>query len=79
MSALFSALEVTEPKVFELEGASEVVVTSVLKLTVRKSGEALELPLAQGVGVDRREGVITWIRPFYWDVRGLKEAVGVGE
>jgi ketosteroid isomerase-like protein len=78
MAALFDSLVVSNPRVFEGAGAeaSEVVVASTLKLRVRKTGEKWEAPLLQIIGVDRLEGQITSIRPFYWDVKGLNAAVG---
>lgn len=76
MASLFSKLIVAEPKVYEREGADEVVVISRLELTSRDTGKDIELPLAQVMGVDRKVGVITSMRPFYWDVDGLKKAIG---
>lgn len=76
MSSYFSELEVLEPKVFEREGADEVVVLSTLKLKTRSTGKAWVAPLAQAVKVDREKGLITMIRPFYWDVKGLNEVLG---
>jgi hypothetical protein len=76
MGALFSKLVVAEPKVYEREGADEVVVVSRLELTSRDTGKDIEFPLVQVVGVDRKAGVLTSIRPFYWDVAGLKTAIG---
>ena len=66
----------TDPKVYEREGADEVVVVSRLELTSRDTGKGIELPLAQIVVVGRKAGVITSMRPFYWDVEGLKKAIG---
>ena len=76
MASLFSKLVVAEPKVYEREGADEVIVISRLELTSRDTGRDIELPLAQVMGVDRKAGVITSMRPFYWDVDGLKKAIG---
>lgn len=78
MAGLFDSLVVSDPKIFEQQGgeADEVVVASTLKLRVRKTGERWEAPLLQVIGVDREEGKITFIRPFYWDVKGLNEVVG---
>ena len=76
MSSYFSSLDVVEPKVFEREGADEVVVLSTFKLKVRSNGEDWIAPLAQAVKVDREKGWITEMRPFYWNVKGLNEIVG---
>ena len=76
MSSYFSSLEVLEPRVFELEGSDEVVVLSTLDLTVRKTGGKWTAPMCQVIKVDREKEFITEIRPFYWDVKGLNEAVG---
>ena len=75
MANLFSGLVVSDPNVFELEGSDEVVVSSTLKLKTKEGGRSWEAPLLQIMGVDRKEGVITSIRPFYWDVEGLKKIV----
>lgn len=76
MAGLFSKLVVAEPKVYEREGADEVLVLSTLELTSRDTGEDINSPLCQVIGVDREKGVITFIRPFYWDVEGLKKSIG---
>lgn len=79
MSKYFGNLEVLEPKIFEeSEGGdgSEVVVKSRLRLTLR-SGRVWERGLVQVVRVDRAEGVICEITPYYWDVKGLREVIGV--
>ncbi len=76
MSSYFSNLIVDEPRVFEQEGADEVVVLSTLKLKTRATGKDWVAPLAQAVKVDRQKGYITVMRPFYWDVKGLNEVLG---
>ncbi len=76
MAGFFDKLEVTDPQVFEREGADEVVVSSVLKLRTRNGGKEWEAPLLQTIGVDREKGWLLFIRPFYWNVGGLKEVVG---
>lgn len=76
MAALFDSLVVSDPKVFEREGDDEVVVTSVLKLRTREGGKRWEAPLSQIVRVDREKGVITMLRPIYWDVKGLNALLG---
>lgn len=76
MAGFFSKLVVAEPKVYERDGADEVLVVSTLELTSRDTGKDINLPLCQVIGVDREKGVITFIRPFYWNVEGLKKAIG---
>ena len=78
MAGFFSSLVVAEPKVYEREGANEVVVVSRLELTTREHGREWKAPLTQVVSVDREKGWITSIRPFYWDVAGLKKMLGLG-
>lgn len=73
MASRFDKVDVSDSKV--LESGDDVVVLSTLKLKVRGSGEAVENPFVQKVTVDREEGVITEIRPFYWDVAGLNAAL----
>lgn len=81
MSGYFSALEVLSPQVFELAGAEgggeAVLVLGTLKLVVKGCGEVWEKPFTQVVEVERGEGVLRSIRPFYWDVRGLRGVLGV--
>ncbi|EME88407.1 uncharacterized protein MYCFIDRAFT_192586 [Pseudocercospora fijiensis CIRAD86] len=77
MASYFDKLEVTDPQVFEQAGSDAVIVASTLKLRVRKTGKDLVNPLLQKISVDREKGVITEIRPFYWDVKGLNEALGL--
>ncbi|KAM0715169.1 hypothetical protein Q7P37_009634 [Cladosporium fusiforme] len=81
MGKYFANLEVLEPKVFEEEGAgggdgNEVVVRSRLRLTL-KEGVVWEKGLVQVVRVERERGWIVEITPFYWDVRGLREVLGL--
>lgn len=80
MSKYFENLEVLEPKIFEESesagGGDEVVVKSRLRLTLR-GGKVWERGLVQVVRVDRKEGVICEITPYYWDVKGLREVIGV--
>lgn len=84
MNAFFSRLEVQPTHVLTSDGdgqwtkpgeAKVVVVLSNIKLTVRESGLDMERPLAQVFKVDLEEGVITEIRPFFWDVTGFNEAL----
>jgi uncharacterized protein len=73
MNALFSGVDVTEPEI--LEGVDKAVVLSTVHFTVRRTGEVLTRPLVQVVKVDRERGVITEMKPVYWDVEGLKKAL----
>jgi len=74
MGKCYSALDVIDPKVYE--GEDGVVVLSTLKLTGRATGKEWEQPLSQTVKVDREREVITEMRPFYWNVAGLREVIG---
>ena len=76
MAGFFSHLVVADPQVFEKDGANDVVVVSRLELKTREGGKEWAAPLTQVVGVDREKGVITSIRPFYWNVAGLKKLLG---
>ena len=71
MSRYFDVVDVQNPQV--LENTDTVVVVSTLKLRVRRTHEEWSAPFTQVVKVDPEKGVITEIRPFYWDVRGLNE------
>lgn len=73
MARLFDVVDVADAKV--LEEGDYVVILSTLKLRVRKSGEELANPFVQKVSVDREKGVITEMRPFYWNVAGLNKAL----
>jgi hypothetical protein len=73
MNVLFSGVDVKEPEV--LEGVDKAVVLSTVHFTVRRTGEVLKRPLVQIVKVDREKGVITEMKPIYWDVEGLKKAL----
>ena len=77
MGSYFSSLEVLEPKVFEKDGADEVVVTSTLKLTVKGDDKQWIAPLVQVMKVDREKEWIVEIRPMYWNVAGLRELLGL--
>jgi ketosteroid isomerase-like protein len=76
VTSYFRSLEVLEPRVFEQADGDEVMVFSTLRLQTKK-GEVWEKPLTQIIKVDRDEGVIVQITPFYWDVQGLKKLLGV--
>lgn len=73
MAERFDVVDVMEPRV--LEKGDDVVVLSTLLLRVRKTGKELVNPFCQVVQVDREKDIITEIRPFYWNVRGLNEAL----
>lgn len=80
MSSYWSALEVLEPKFYERvgeDGKGSVLVESVLRLQARGTGEVWQKPLVQIIKVDREQGWIESIQPFYWDVRGLRDALGL--
>jgi hypothetical protein len=77
MTHFFDIVDVVDAKV--LEEGNDVVVLSTLKLRVRKNGKELVNPFVQKVTVDREKGVITEMRPFYWNVAGLNEALKVSE
>jgi ketosteroid isomerase-like protein len=73
MNELFSGVDVQDPEV--LEGVDKAVVLSTVVFTVRRTGEVLKRPLVQIVKVDREKGLITEMKPVYWDVEGLKKAL----
>lgn len=75
MAERFDVVDVQNPRVLE-GGGDEVVVLSELKLRVRRTAEEWLKPFAQVVKVDRAQGAITEIRPFYWDVKGLNDVLG---
>lgn len=76
MATCFDRMEVSDRSV--MHNGGEVVVTSTLRMRVRKSGEEVIGPLIQWIKVDRDAGTIKEIRPFYWNVRGVNEALGRG-
>ena len=71
MSHYFDIVDVQDPQI--LENTDIVVVVSTLKLRVRESKKEWSAPFTQLVKVDREKGVISEMRPFYWDVKGLNE------
>jgi uncharacterized protein len=71
MNAIFSKADVEDPEV--LEGENKVVVLSTVHFTVRRTGESFSRPLVQVAKVDTDKGVITEMRPVYWDVGGIKK------
>ena len=76
MSDYFDVVDVQEPEIFEREGSNRIVVLANLYLRVRTTGEDLHFPFCQAVTVDLDKGLLTEMRPFYWDVKRLNEAVG---
>lgn len=84
MTSYFDSLEVLEPRFFESDNkdGNEVLVLLKLRLKTKtkadgSGGVVVENPMTQVVRVDREQGFITEIRPFYWDVAGLKKALGI--
>ena len=79
MTSYFSSLEVLEPRVFESAetDSDEIMVFSTLRLRTRQGGVVWERPLTQVVRVNRGEGVVLEITPFYWDVAGLRRILGM--
>ncbi len=71
MSAVFDQLEVKERRFF-VEGDT-VVITCRLITRSRKTGEKLELPMAQVVRTSGDR--IVEFRPFYWNVPAYRAAV----
>ncbi|KAJ6172026.1 hypothetical protein N7470_001093 [Penicillium chermesinum] len=77
MADYFSVVDVRNPEIFELAGSSRIVVVSNVHFKVRKTGEELEYPFVQVITVDLEQGLITEMRPFYWDVAALNKALGL--
>lgn len=75
MSELFDIVDVQDPLVFSNEQSNKVIINAQVKFRVRKTQKELVYPMCQVVVVDSEEGVITEIQPFYWDVRGLLQAL----
>ncbi|PWY73115.1 hypothetical protein BO94DRAFT_240254 [Aspergillus sclerotioniger CBS 115572] len=75
MADYFSVVDVQNPEIFERDGSNRIVVLSTIHLRVRKTGEDLYYPFCQAVTVDLQLGQITEMRPFYWDVAGVNEAL----
>ena len=78
MSSYFSVVDVRDAEVFERQGSNRVVVLSTLHLKVRSTGEEFDQPFCQTVSVDLEKGVMTEMRPFYWDVKDLNGKLGLG-
>ncbi|KAH6893368.1 hypothetical protein B0T10DRAFT_559358 [Thelonectria olida] len=76
MADYFDIVDVQAPDIFEKEGSNQIVILSNAHFRVRKTGEDLYYPLCQAVTVDLEKGVMTSMRPFYWDVHDLNRAVG---
>ncbi|KAH8647962.1 hypothetical protein BX600DRAFT_476058 [Xylariales sp. PMI_506] len=74
---LFDLLDVQNPRIYERDGADEVVVVLNLHLRVRKTQEELDHPMVQVVKVDLEKGVIKSFQPFMWNVAGLNEKLGL--
>ena len=75
MSKRFDMVDVAESTRKFLESDDVIVILSELRLRVRATGERLDYPFCQTVKVDLEKGVITEIRPWYWDVAGLNTAL----
>jgi ketosteroid isomerase-like protein len=76
MANYFDTVDVQDREFFEREGSDRIVVVSNVKLRVRATGEELKYPFCQVMTVDLEKGVITELRPFYWDVHHLNKAIG---
>lgn len=75
MSDLFDTVDVQNPEFFEKANSDEVVIKSTLKLRLRKTGAERQYPFVQIVRVDVERGLITEIRPMYWDIPDILELV----
>jgi hypothetical protein len=78
MADYFEVVDVRNPEIFESPGSDRIVVLSTVHFKVRGSGLEMEYPFCQAVTVDCERGVMTEMRPFYWDVAGVNAALGVG-
>lgn len=76
MAEYFDVVDVQTPEIFEREGSSRLVVVSSVHFRVRKTGQELDFPLCQVVTVDTEKGLLLDMRPFYWDVHVLNQALG---
>ena len=76
MASYFSSLEMAEGKVFQNPDADDLLILGEFRVTLKNSGEKWVAPMVQKVKVNREEGVIVEIQPFYWDVAGLNKALG---
>jgi uncharacterized protein len=75
MAKRFDVVDVTEREILENEAGDKAVVLSNIRFRVKATGEELKYPFCQVMKVDRQQGVITEMRPFYWDVAGLNAAL----
>ena len=64
MSTIFDRVDAQSPEFYE--NGDTVVVTCELVTRTRHTGKEMKLPMVQAVTV--RNGKITEIRPFYWNV-----------
>ncbi|KAL2835445.1 hypothetical protein BJY01DRAFT_223662 [Aspergillus pseudoustus] len=76
MADYFSVVDVQELEIFEREGSSKVMVLSNVHFRVRATGQDLVFPFTQAITVDLEKGVMTELRPFYWDVAAVNKAIG---
>ncbi|KAL4880361.1 hypothetical protein BJY04DRAFT_219356 [Aspergillus karnatakaensis] len=76
MAHYFDVVDVQNPEVFERPGSDRIVVLSNVHLRVRATGQELDFPFCQVMRIDLDGGVITEMRPFYWDVAAVNRAVG---
>lgn len=72
MSAAFDRLKVEDAR-FLTEGDTVVILCRLVTRS-RKTGQTLDLPMAQEVRV--KDGRITEFRPFYWNVPAYRACVG---
>ncbi|KAL3461941.1 hypothetical protein BJX64DRAFT_288893 [Aspergillus heterothallicus] len=79
MAEYFSVVDVYDLEVFEQDGSNKIMVLARVRFRVRKTGEDLDFPFVQVVTVDTTLGVMTELRPFYWDVAALNRAIGYGQ
>ncbi len=56
---------------FLATGGTAVVLTQV-RARARATGRELSFPILQAITVE--EGLITEVRPFYWDTRAIADA-----
>jgi uncharacterized protein len=79
MADYFDVVDVQSPEIFEREDSNRIVVLSNLHLRVRRTAQELDFPFCQAFTVDLLRGVIAEMRPFYWDVAALNQALGYGQ
>ncbi|KAL5340164.1 hypothetical protein BJX70DRAFT_361708 [Aspergillus crustosus] len=76
MADYFDVVDVRDREIFERAGSDRIVVLSTVHLRVRATGQELDFPFCQAMRVDLENGVIQEMRPFYWDVAAVNQAVG---